>query len=182
MLSATEVGKIFDKTVVSSGSGTACSFGLDPAEKEKQMAALQQDPAKAAAAMANGGKITIPSAIGDQLALEVNVDRDTQTEAELKAAHAEIGKQITATNPSAHGLNDTSQTAKDISGVGEWAFSINVAAVNMGMGVSTRGRMLEAKQGPWHLVVSVTIAPDPGEAKLDAQLADVARLVCAKLK
>ena len=182
MVSAADVGKVFDKTVVSNGSGHSCSFGLDPAEKEKQMAAFQQDPSKMAAAMANGGKIAIPTAISNQLVVDVNVDRDTQSEDQLKAMHAQIGKQVGATDPGAHGLNDTNQTAKDISGVGDWAFSTNVAAVNMGNGISTRGRMLEAKQGPWHVTVSATIAPDPGEAKLDTQLADVARLACAKLK
>ncbi|HEY1813493.1 MAG TPA: hypothetical protein VGG74_14175 [Kofleriaceae bacterium] len=181
LISAADVGKIFDKTVVSSGSGQSCNFGLDPAQQQQAMAALQQDPAKAAAAMAKGGKIEIPSAISNQLQLDVSIDRDAQTEAELKAGHAQIGKTIGATKPGDHGLNGTNETAKDISGVGDWAFSVNVAAVNMGMGMSTRGRMLEAHQGPWHLTVSVTIAPDPGEAKLDEQLAAVARAACAKL-
>jgi hypothetical protein len=181
LITAADVGKIFDKTVVSSGSGHSCMFGLDPAQQQQAMAALQQDPAKAAAAMAKGGKIEIPSAISNQLQLDVSIDRDAQTEAELKAGHAEIGKTIGATKPGDHGLNDTNETAKDIPGVGDWAFAVNVAAVNMGMGMSTRGRMLEARQGPWHVTVSVTIAPDPGEAKLDEQLAAVARAACAKL-
>jgi hypothetical protein len=181
LISAAEVGKIFDKTVVSSGSGPGCTFGLDPAEQQKALAAMQQDPAKAAMAMANGGKIAIPAAIANQLQIDVGVERNAETEATVKAQHAQVGKTIGATKPGDHGLNDTSETAKDVAGVCEWAFAANVAAVNMGLGMSTRGRILEARQGPWRLTIGVTIAPDPGEAKLDAQLADVARAACAKL-
>lgn len=182
LITAAELGKIFDKNVVSAGgSGNGCSFGLDPAEQQKAMAALQQDPAKAAMAMANGGKVAIPSAISNQLAVEVGIDRNAETEDAVKATHAQIGKTIGATKPGDHGLNDTSETAKDISGVCDWAFASNVAAVNMGFGMSARGRILEARQGPWRLTVSATIGPDPGEAKLDGQLADVARAACAKL-
>jgi hypothetical protein len=181
LISAADVGKIFDKTIVSSGSGHSCTFALDPAQQQQAIAALQQDPAKAAAAMANGGHVAIPSAIGNQLQIDVGIERDAQTEDQLKADHAQIGKAIGAAKPADHGLNDTSETAKDISGVGDWAFAANVAAVNLGLGMSSRGRILEARQGPWHLTVSITIAPDPGEAKLDAQLADVARAACAKL-
>jgi hypothetical protein len=56
-----------------------------------------------------------------------------------------------------------------------------VASVNMGMGFSVRGRILEARKGPWRVTVSATVAPDPGTAALDEKMAGVARALIAKL-
>jgi hypothetical protein len=182
LLSAAEVGAIFGKTLVSSGSGHSCTYGFDPVERQKQMEELQKGGVKGVADMAKGGGFKMPTAISDQLAIELSLEQDDQTEEQIKATLASVGSAVNATKPAEHGLNDTVKTGKDIAGVGDWAFSINVAAVNMGMGLSTRGRLLEARKGPWHFTVSVTIAPDPGEAKLDDELAAVARGAIAKLK
>jgi hypothetical protein len=182
LLTAAEVSAIFGKTLVATGSGHSCTYGLDPVEKQKQMEELQKGGVKGVADMAKGGGFKMPTAISDQLAVELSLEQDDQTEEQIKATLASVGSAVNATKPAEHGLNDTVKTGKDIAGVGDWAFSINVASVNMGMGLSTRGRLLEARKGPWHITVSVTIAPDPGEAKLDDELAAVARGAIAKLK
>jgi len=196
LVSPAEVGAIFGKTVVAKPSGLSCQYGLDPTEKEKQMKAMpggagQPGSAPDGAAnlgalansMAKGGGFQIPSAISDQLSLDLSLRRDSQSEEQVKGIYSGMGKTVRgAVEPEKHGLNGTIEVGKDIPGVGEWAFATNVAAVNMGMGMSTRGRILEARQGPWRLTVGVTIAPDPGETKLDAELADVARAALAKLK
>jgi hypothetical protein len=135
--------------------------------------------------MAKGGGFKIPSAISDQLTLDLSLSRSDQSEAQVKEIYSGIGKTVRGTvEPEKHGLNGTIEVGKDIPGVGDWAFATNVASVNMGMGMSTRGRILEARQGGggWRLTISATIAPDPGEAKLDSQLGDVARAALAKLK
>jgi hypothetical protein len=69
-----------------------------------------------------------------------------------------------------------------VSGVGDWAFATNIASVNMGMGFTIRGRILEARKGPWHVTVSATVSPDPGVTTLDDQMARVARALIAKLE
>ncbi len=194
LLSAAEVGAIFGKTVIATGSGLACTYGLDPAEKEKQMKAMPGGVGQPGAdgnpnlgalanSMAKGGGFPMPSAISDQLNLDLSLAHDAETEDQVKAIYSGMGKTVRgATEPEKHGLNDTIVVGKDIPGVGDWAFTTNVAAINMGMGISTRGRILEARQGPWRITVSATIAPDPGEAKLDAELGEMARAACAKLK
>lgn len=172
---------MFGKTVVATGSHRSCSYGIDPAEQQKQMAELTKGGA--VAAMGKGGGFKIPSVISNQLAVEVSIERDAQTEDEIKKTYASIGATVRgAVKPEDHGMKDTIAVGKDLPNVGDWAFSTNVAAINMGAGMSTRGRLLEARQGPWRLTISVTIAPDPGEAKLDTQLATLATSACAKLK
>jgi hypothetical protein len=180
LLAAADVGTIFGKTVVSSGSGLHCTYGIDPAVKQKQLEALQGG----VAAMSKKGGFAIPAAISEQLVVDVELSHNTDTEDQVKAIYANIGKTVNETaKPEQHGLDKTIQVAaKDLPNVGDWAFSTNVAAVNMGMGMSTRGRLVEAKQGAWRLTISATVAPDPGEAKMDTQLGDVARGVFAKLK
>jgi hypothetical protein len=153
---------------------------MDPAVKEKQMQAMKPGDI---ASMAKKGSFAIPKAISEQLVVDLSLGHDTQTEDEVKATYASIGKTVNdATHPDDHGLKDTIQVGKEVPNVGDWAFATNVAAINMGMGMSSRGRLLEAKQGVWRLTVSVTISPDPGEAKLDKQLGDLGRAVYAKLK
>ncbi|MEP6860731.1 MAG: hypothetical protein ABJE66_08940 [Deltaproteobacteria bacterium] len=66
--------------------------------------------------------------------------------------------------------------------LGDWAFTTNVASVNMGNGISTRGRLLQAQQGAWQLTPSVTIAPDPGAAKLDDEMVAIVKPALTKLK
>jgi hypothetical protein len=180
LLAAADIGAIFGKTVVATGTGHSCEYALDPTEKQKAMAGMS--PEAMAKAAASGGGIKIPSAIADQLVVNVSVERDEQTEDQVKAIYAGVGKTVNAsTHPEQHGATGVIEVSKDVPGVGDWAFSTNVAAVNMGMGMSTRGRLLEARKGPSRITVGATIAPDPGEAKLDAQLADVTRAVIAKL-
>ena len=123
------------------------------------------------------------SMASDQLQVDVSLSHDSQSEDQIKGIYAGMGKVVRgAVDPEKHGLNDTIEAGKDIAGVGDWAFTTNVASVNMGAGFSTRGRILEARQGAWRLTVSATIAPDPGEAKLDEEMAGVARAAFAKLK
>jgi hypothetical protein len=180
LLAAADVGTIFGKTVVSSGSGLHCTYGIDPAVKQKQLEAMQGG----LGAMTKKGGFAIPAAISEQLTVDVELSHNADTEDQVKAIYANIGKTVNdAAKPEQHGLDKTIQVAaKDLPNVGDWAFSTNVASVNMGMGMSTRGRLLEAKQGAWRLTISATVAPDPGEAKMDTQLGDVARGVFAKLK
>jgi hypothetical protein len=193
LLSAAEASAIFGKTVVATGSGRGCQYGLDPAEKEKQMNAMTGGAGKSggspanmgalAQSMAKGGGFQMPSAISDQLTLDVSLSQDNQSEDQVKAIYSGIGKTVHGTlEPEKHGLNNAIEVGKEVPGVGEWAFVTNVASVNMGPGMSIRGRLLEGRQGPWRITVSVTISPDPGEAKLDEELGAVARTVVAKLK
>ena len=163
--------------------GSSCTFGLDPAEKEKAMAALQKDPMKAAQAMAGGGKggIKVPDAISNQLVIDLSIDHDTQTEDQIKAMYVGIGSAVNGAKPTEHGLNETVTAAKDLPGIGDWAFVTNIASVNMGFGASVRGRLLDAHKGTWHMTVSVTIAPDPGASKLDDEISQIAKTAIAKL-
>lgn len=159
---------------------------MDPAVKQKQMDALKGGIGTMGGigAMTKKGGFTIPTAISEQLSVDVDLSHDTETEDHVKAIYANLGKTVNDTmKPEQHGLDKTIQvSAKDLPNVGDWAFSTNVTSVNMGMGISTRGRLLEARQGAWRLTISATVAPDPGEAKMDTQLSDVARGVFAKLK
>lgn len=190
-LSAAEVGAIFGKTVVSKASGEGCQYGLDPAEKEKEMKAMTGGSSGAdganlgalANSMAKGGGFKMPSAVSDQFTSDLTLSHDSQTEAEIKAIYSGVGKTVRgALEPEKHGLNGTIEVGKDIAGVGDWAFATSVASVNMGMGASVRGRILQARQGGWRLTVGATISPDPGEEKLDSELADMARTAFARLK
>jgi hypothetical protein len=192
LLSAAEVGAVMGKTLVQDG----CTYGLDPAAKEKALAKSQGDLAKgmkgAAAGDMNGfmkgmmqagiGKGNLGSAIQDQMTVSVEANRDDQTEDEVKAIFAKTGGIARgALAPDAHGLHGVIEGLDEVANVGDWAFATNVASVNMGAGFSVRGRILEARKGPWHVTVSATVAPDPGSAALDARLAGVARALIAKL-
>jgi hypothetical protein len=195
LISAAEMGAIFGKTLVATGSGPGCQYGLDPAEKEKQMRAMTggagqsgsgADSANLGAlanSMAKGGGFKMPSAISDQLQVDLSLSHDSQSEAQVKGIYSGMGKTVRlAVEPEKHGLNGTIDVGKDISGVADWAFATNVASVNIGPGFSTRGRILEARQGVWRVTIGATIAPDPGEAKLDGELGEVARAAFARLK
>jgi hypothetical protein len=196
LLSAAEVGAVMGKTLIQDG----CTYGLDPAAKEKALAENQEQLAQAtkhASAgdmsgfmkgmmQAGAGQQKTGSAMMDQLTVTVDASRDDQTEDGVKAIYARTGATVRGAlagplAPEKHGLNGVIEGLDEVSGVGDWAFATNVASVNMGMGFSVRGRILEARKGPWHVTVSATVSPDPGAAALDNQLAGVARALIAKL-
>jgi hypothetical protein len=196
LLSAAEVGAVVGKTLIQDG----CTYGLDPAAKEKALAEsqarLDQSTKRASAGDMNGfmkgmmqagaGQQKTGSAMMDQLTVTVDASRDDQTEEEVKAIYAQTGATVRGTMkgalaPEQHGVNGVIQVADEVSGVGDWAFATNVASVNMGMGFSSRGRLLEARKGPWRVTVSATVSPDPGAPALDKQMAGVARALLAKL-
>jgi hypothetical protein len=192
LLSAAEVGAIMNKTLIQDG----CTYGLDPAAQEKALAesqgALEQSTKRAAAGDMNGFRKSMMkagisqqktgSSMMNQMNVTVDASRDDQTEDAIKAIYAKTGATVRGTlAPESHGLNGVIEGLDEVSGVGDWAFATNVASVNMGMGFSIRGRILEARKGPWHVTVSATVAPDPGAAALDNRLAGVARALIAKL-
>lgn len=154
LLTAEEVGAIFGKKVRASGSAGTCEYGLTPD---------QANPL-------------------EQLVVKLEVSRDDTSEAEVKSRYAGLGKDVhRAVHPEKRGMADTIAVSEEVPGVGDWAFAVNVAAVNLGMGFSSRGRILEAQQGPIHLMVGATIALDPGARTLDASLAAVAKTAFSRL-
>lgn len=188
LLSAAEVSAVIGKTLIQDG----CSYGLDPAAKEKEMAEVTQPPQPPAAGDMGGfvkgmmqRQQKASDAIGNQMTITVDASRDNQTEDEVKSIFAKTGGTVRGAiaplHPEQRGLNGVIEGLDEVSGVGDWAFATNVAAVNMGMGFSSRGRILEARKGPWHVTVSATVSPDPGSAALDKQMAGVARALIAKL-
>ncbi len=192
LLSAAEVSALMGKTLIQDG----CSYDLDPADKQKALADTQDQLAKSqkrAAAgdmsgfmkgmmQAGAGQQNLGNAMKNQLKVTVDASRDDQTEDAIKAIYTKTGDTVRGTlSPEKHGLNGVIQGTNEISGVGDWAFATNVASVNMGAGYSVRGRILQARKGPWHITVGATVAPDPGAAALDGQLASVARALIAKL-
>lgn len=183
LVSAAEVGAAVGKTVVAKKDGPQqCSYGLDPAEQQKAIDELGKGGLAGMAGMAKGGGIKMPSAIANQLAITLEVSPKTQTEAEIKQVFAGVGSAVDKLDPKAHGLDDAITNGQELKGLGDWAFTTNIASVNMGAGLSTRGRLLEAQQGPWQLTLSVTIAPDPGAAKLDDEMVVIVKTALAKLK
>ena len=82
------------------------------------------------------------------------------------ASTTDIGKQLKKT-----------LTPTELHGIGDWAFITTVTQA-----ASVRGRMLEARKGPWHVTLTVAMAPDPGEEKLDAEMITLAKSALAKLK
>lgn len=192
LLSAAEVGAVMGKKLIQDG----CAYGLDPADKEKAMAESQEQMAKLQKGASPGdmgslmkGMMQSQQKMGDamknQLTVSVDASRDSQTEDEVKTVYAKTGSAVRGAvaplQPEQRGVNGLIQGLDEVSGVGDWAFATNVAAVNMGLGFSVRGRLLEARKGPWHVTVSATVSPDPGAAALDDKLAGVARALLAKL-
>ena len=124
----------------------------------------------------------MPQAVATLTNVKVDLARDDMTEAQIKATYSRTGSTVRRSlDPDKRGLQGTIVVANDIPNVGDWAFTTNVAAVNMGFGFSSRGRILHARKGPWHLTVGATISPDPGEAALDAELAELARTAISRL-
>jgi hypothetical protein len=198
LLSAAEVGAIMGKTLVKAAGG-GCTYGLDPTAKEKELSQTQREMSNAQRAgsagdmsammrgMAQlGGKHSkMGSSMMEQLNLTLDATRDDQTEESIKAIYAQTGNTVRGAvaplSPEKRGLTGLIQGTDDISGVGDWAFATNVASVNMGGMLSIRGRLLEARKGPWHVTLSATVSPDPGVPALDRQLAAIARALLAKL-
>lgn len=200
LLSAAEVGAIFGKSLVQS-PGNDCSYGLDPERKAKEMARTQQELSGNVRRAAAGGDMSslmrglgqggapgakhhslMPAAISEQLMVNVDVRRDDLGEDAVKALYARTGEIVRGvTAPQRHGLDGVIQGLDEIHGVGDWAFATNVATANLGGMLAIRGRILEARQGPWHVNVGVTVSPDPGVAALDGQLAALARALLAKV-
>ena len=181
LLTADEVGKEFGKTVIAKKEGRhQCEYRLDPAEAQKALEELEKGGAAAIAK--SGSNFKMPSAMSSMLDVEVSIKRDAESEDEIKKMYAKIAAGLNGNLPEVHGVNNTIEAGKDIPNVGDWAFTTQVASVDMGAVASTRGRLLEARQGALRLTLSVTVAPDPGEDKLDTQMGDLARLAVAKMK
>jgi hypothetical protein len=185
LLAAADVGAIYGKkaAMIATGSGGACEYQLDPAEKEKQM---QQSGGMAGMMRsAQSGKgIAMPTALSEQLDINVSVEQKDESEDSVKAIYAQVGSAVNGATKSLpkQGMgSDLIAVSNDVAGVGDWAFATNVASVNMGGMMSMRGRLLEAKKGAWRITVSGMIGPDPGAAKLDDQNASLAKAVIAKL-
>jgi hypothetical protein len=188
LVSAAEVGSIVGQSVVSQVDGEGCDYSLDPS-------AASAPPSGAASRAKTGGAPSLMGALGQggdfskvlgaashQLLLTLTADRDGMTEAQVRAIHERTGEAVRgAVQPESRGLGDVLRPGADIPGVADWAFATNVAAVNMGFGLSSRGRILEAGRGPWHLTLTVNVSPDPGPETLDRQLAAIAHAACGKL-
>ena len=203
LLPAEEVGAIMGKKVTASSSGVgSCEYGMDTTEKERQLEKMQGNSAGSASKSASSGDGNVSfdaltkafassgngipqmsQTMAEQLLVKLDIARDGVSEAELKGNYSATGSTVNrAVAPEKHGVQGTIAVAKDVPDVGDWAFTLNVAAVSMGPGFSSRGRLLEAREGPWHVTVGATISPDPGEAALDAKLAAIARTTFARLR
>jgi hypothetical protein len=181
LLTADEVGKEFGKTVIAKKEGRhQCEYTLDPAEAQKAMEELEKGGALAIAK--SGSNFKMPSAISSMLDVEVSIKRDAESEVEIKNTLAKIAAGLNGNLPEVHGVNNTIEAGKEIPNVGDWAFTTQVASVDMGAGASTRGRLLYARHAALLLTLSVMIAPDPGADKLDTQISDLARSAVAKMK
>jgi hypothetical protein len=188
LISAAEVGAIVGKPIVSQANGEGCEYSLDPS-------APQPTPQAAAPHAKAGGVPDLMSALGqggdfakiaggvaNQLLLTLTAARDGMSEAKVRSLYERTGETVRGvTQPESRGLGQVIRAGDDIPGVADWAFAVNIAAVNMGFGFSTRGRILEAGRGPWRLTLTVNVSPDPGPEKLDRQLAAVAHAAAAKL-
>jgi len=154
LVTAEEVGAALKRMLVSSRLGPTCEYGNAPDAVD----------------------------LGSLTNVTLDLSRDDMTEAQIKGIYTQTGKTVRRSlDPDSKGLPKTIAVANDIPHVGDWAFTTNVAAVNMGFGFSSRGRILHARKGPWHLTVGATISPDPGEAAMDEQLAGIARTAIARL-
>ena len=181
LLTAADITAVFGKTVIAKGQRHECEYALDPAEQQKAVEEMVK--AGAAAARTAGGGYKVPSGVSAQLVVNVQVARATQSEEQLKAMYSKMVQAVdSAVKPVVAGAaEDSNALGQDIPSVGEWAFSRNIISTDVG-GVSSRGRLLEAKQGTWRLTLTTNISPDPGATKLDTQMATLAAKICAKLK
>ncbi len=185
LIAAADVGAMYGKkaAMIATGSGGSCEYQLDPAEKEKQM---QQTGGMAGMMKsAQSGKgIAMPTALSEQLDINVSVEQKDESEESVKAIYAQVGNAVNGATkqlPKEGMGSDLVAVSNDVAGVGDWAFATNIASMNMGGMMSMRGRLLEAKKGQWRVTVSGLIGPDPGGAKLDDANASLAKAVIAKL-
>lgn len=187
LISAAEVGAIVGKRVVSQVNGEGCEYSLDPSAPQPPPASAGRTkpggPADLMGALGQGGDFTkMMGAVANQMLLTLTATRDGMSEARVRAIYESTGQTVRgATQPESHGLEQVIQPGAEIPGVADWAFATNVAAVNMGFGFSSRGRILEAGRGPWHLTLTANVSPDPGPETLDRQLATIVHAACAKL-
>jgi hypothetical protein len=185
LVSAAQVGAIVGKPVVSRVNGEECEYSLDPtaAQARGGAAAASGSVPNLASALGQGGDFSrMLGSISNQLLLTLRATRDGMTEAQVRDVYEQTGQAARRlTQPESRGLSQVIRPGDEIRGIGDWAFATNIAAVNMGFGLSSRGRILEAGKGPWHVTLSVNISPDPGPETLDHQLGAIVRAVCAKL-
>ncbi|HTY40516.1 MAG TPA: hypothetical protein VMH79_01450 [Thermoanaerobaculia bacterium] len=154
LLTAEEVGVIFGKRVDASPSFRACEYDISP-DRARPL---------------------------EQLRVRLEVSGGAAAEADPGARHPRLGRDVMRTvHPGTSGPPDSLALGDGVSGVGDSASAVDVAAVERESGFSSRGRILEARQGSVHLTVGVTIAPDPGTRELDASLAAVAKTALARL-
>jgi hypothetical protein len=185
LVTVEEVGAILKRKLLSSSSGATCEYqnAEEPASSGQaagSQSGSMEDLMKNLSA--SSGTPQAPTAITNLTNVKVDLARDDMSEARVKAIYAQVGKTVRRSlDPEKKGLQGTIVVANDIPNVGEWAFTTNVAAINMGFGLSSRGRLLHTRKGPWHLTVGATISPDPGEAALDVELADIARAAIGRL-
>jgi hypothetical protein len=187
LLSATEVGAILGKPIVSQSDGNACVYGLDPSVHQPPTAA--QGGGKSGSlsglmsALGQGGDFSkLAGAIAQQAQVTLGFVQDGMTEAAVRAIYTRTGETARgALQPEARGLQGVIQPEEEIRGVGDWAFATNVASLQMGPGFSSRGRILETKRGAWHVTLTAVVSPDPGAGALDRQLAAIARAAFRKL-
>lgn len=181
LLSAADITAVFGKTVIAKGQRHECEYALDPAEQQKAVEEMVK--AGAAAARTKGGGYKVPAGVSAQLSVDIRVERATQNEDQLKAMYSKMVQAVdSAVKPVvATAAEDSNALGQDIPSVGEWAFSRNIISTGVGE-TSSRGRLLEAKQGAWRLTLTTTLSPDPGATKLDSQMATLAAKICAKLK
>ena len=199
LLPASEVGAILGKRLKASGQGAQCTYGTDTSEREQRLADEQGKIREGANPAGNtvakdgdwsasfssmsrslgrtgSGIPQLAHSMADLTNVTFEAARDDQTEEQIKNIYASTGRIVRrATSPEKHGVSGTITVGKDLPGVGDWAFSTNVAAFSMGPGFSSRGRLLHARKGPWHVTVGATVSPDPGEDALDEKLAAIAR-------
>ncbi|HEY1552813.1 MAG TPA: hypothetical protein VGG28_33520 [Kofleriaceae bacterium] len=185
LIAAADVGAMYGKkaAMIATGSNGACEYQLDPAEKEKQLAATGGMAGMMKSAQSGKG-IAMPTAMTEQLDINVSVEQKDESEAEVKQIYAQVGSAVngaTASLPKQGLGSDLVAVSSDVAGVGDWAFATNIASMNMGGMMSLRGRLLEAKKGSWRITVSGTIGPDPGAKQLDEMNAKLANAVIAKL-
>jgi len=185
LATAEEVGAILERRLVANCSGSSCDYGNAPSSarprKTAQLASMDdllKSPSSSASAVPE-----MPQAVATLTDVKVDLARDDMTEAQVRGIYAQTGNAVRKSlDPDSKGLQKTIMVANDIPNLGDWAFTTNVATVNMGLGFSSRGRILHARKGPWHLTIGATISPDPGEAALDAELGEIARTAISRLK
>jgi hypothetical protein len=165
LTSAAEIGTIFGKRVAPAAAVDAslCSFILDPAERQKSVDALISGDAKSL----------------EQLQVMVGLAHDDASEEDVKSANEQFRNAVTSTVPPGTKAQIT-HAVTEVPGVADWAF-ISDASVALS-GIGGAGRVFDARVGAWRVTLTATVSPDPGKARVDAELMTFARAVVAKLK